>query len=178
MLFNVDVADLVKKEKADIEEEIENLQPLVLEEQGIRIKFEVKLSMVDGKIISFITDTASNRRCNLCGDLPKEYKGKKEFIFTSLSLEAIDNISCAILHYGINSFNHLFNLACRLRIGATKGWNITKINRAKYDEAARYFQSQFLEKLNVRVGFPNPHGGSSTTGNVVSLNSFQLSIIS
>ena len=71
-----------------------------LKEHGVRIRCRGKLSGVDGKLIAWMTDTVSMRRCNLCQLLPKEYRFKAEYLFSELSLEAIENIAAAILHFG------------------------------------------------------------------------------
>ena len=86
-----------------------------LKEHGVRIRCRGKLSGVDGKLIAWMTDTASMRRCNLCQLLPKEYRFKAEYLFSELSLEAIENIAAAILHFGklFNIFICLISKFCQ-----------------------------------------------------------------
>ena len=90
---------------------------------------------------------------------------KIEVCSIHVSLRANDT---TLLISGINSFNHLFELAVRLRIGAT-GWNNKKDD---YKEAIRYFQKKFEDATNLRIGYPNAQGGTSTTGNVVSKSEY------
>ena len=70
-----------------------------------------------------------------------------------------------ILYLGINAFNNLYEVAVRKAIGSER-WNTpTELKDAKIKKA-KEFQEKFL-KHDLRVGFPNPQGGTSTTGNVV-----------
>ena len=71
-----------------------------LKDKGIRCHCRGKISGVDGKLIAWMTETQSMRRCNLCKLLPREYRFKAEYLFDSLSLEAIENLAAAILHFG------------------------------------------------------------------------------
>ena len=92
----------IKADLAKLKENMKKIEErvIVLKELGVRCRCRGKISGVDGKIIAWMTDTASMRRCNLCKLLPKEYRFKTEYLFDELSLEAIDNIAAAILHFG------------------------------------------------------------------------------
>ena len=135
--------------------------------KGVCVECKGKISMVDGKIVTWITKTKSHRRCAICQELPNTYRGRVEFAFDVLSLEAIDQLCCTILHYGLNSFQHLFKLACRIRIGCTT-WNVPSALSDAYKEAEEYFKKRFYDDTKLRVNCVNPSGGTSTTGNVVS----------
>ena len=88
----------------------------------------------------------------------------REFLNTCSILSHSWFLNSLSLISGINSFNHLFELAVRLRIGAS-GWNNKKDD---YKEAVKYFQKKFEDETSLRIGYPNAQGGTSTTGNVVS----------
>ena len=149
----------------DLQGKLRLLFEEILDDIGVKICFHGDMSMADNKVITVITDTNGSRRCNLCGLLPREYRFRAEYAYQDLSLIAIENIQAAILHCGLNSFNNLYEVAVRNAIGSDR-WNtpseLSDARKAKIKE----FQQKFLDH-GFRVGFPNPLGGTSTTGNVV-----------
>ena len=92
----------IKADLAKLKSNMKKIQERVFElkEQGVRIRCRGKISGLDGKLIAWLTETLSMRRCNLCKLLPREYRNRVEYLFDELSLEAIDNIAAAILHFG------------------------------------------------------------------------------
>lgn len=43
------------------------------EMEAVKIKHEIMLTMSDGKVYSAATDAASNMRCYICGQTPKDF---------------------------------------------------------------------------------------------------------
>lgn len=57
----------------ELQEQIDNLRPTLINIPGSRLKLKhkVHLTMVDGKTVNYLTDTASSN-CNICGAKPSE----------------------------------------------------------------------------------------------------------
>ena len=163
LVFAVGITAEIDRIKTDMKK----VERIVMEKLGVCVNCHGKISGVDGKIITWISQTIGNVRCSICKELPNQYRGKVEFFFDSFSLEIIDQLCATILHYGINGFNHLINLACKKRIGCTS-WKLKNDQSPEFKDALKYFQNKIMKDKKLKVGFPNPSGGTTTTGNVVS----------
>ena len=95
----------IKADLAKLKENMKKIEQRVIElkDIGVRCRCKGKISGLDGKLIGWVTNTKSMRRCNLCKLLPREYRFKVEYLFDELSMEAIENIAAAILHFGKQS---------------------------------------------------------------------------
>jgi hypothetical protein len=67
------------------------------------------------------------------------------------------------LHTMIGVFGHIVNLRCKLFLSKDKS-QARGADRAKKDDEHKKLQQDFIEEFNLRVDFPRPEGGTSTSG--------------
>ena len=69
-----ETANVSRAENEYWQSQIQTLESHNISLRGLRvtITFEMYLTMVDGKVISALTETASSQRCVLCGVTPKD----------------------------------------------------------------------------------------------------------
>ena len=82
MEFIKECKDVVLKTKVDVKKEIEDLEPIKVDLSNgkyVIIDFAFVMSMIDGKILAFITNTKSIETCPICGATPKLMTDKYEF---------------------------------------------------------------------------------------------------
>jgi hypothetical protein len=159
--------------KQNLDKEIESLEVTVyiLEHQEKKFICEVThepfITGIDGKVLQHMQNNKAMSRCGICQATPTEMS-----IIDNIDSEAFRPNPLALLHgitplhSMIQSFNFLKNIGCK-QICARPQWSIMgdKLKK-KFQEKKTKIQNDFLEKLNIRVDFPNVKGGTSTTGNV------------
>ena len=65
--------ELSRKERDNFTAQIENLKPCTVrvDDINVRVRFEMQLTLVDGKMANALTNTASAQTCHMCGATPK-----------------------------------------------------------------------------------------------------------
>lgn len=86
----------------------------------IRVKFELSLTMVDGKAVNAITNNPSQKVCNICHASPLQMNKKQEIKSLETDKVAL-NYSLSALHAYIRCFECILHISYRLPI---KRWDI------------------------------------------------------
>jgi hypothetical protein len=159
--------------KKNLDEEIENLEItiIVLEHQGkqyiCEITHELYITGIDGKVLQHMQNKTAMSRCGVCQCTPMEMSKISNIgseLFQADPLALLHGASH--LHSMIQSFNFLKNIGCK-KISVSPKWIVkNEYAKEKVEKRKEKIQQQFLEKLDLRVDFVNPKGGTSTTGNV------------
>lgn len=154
------VTNFVKK----VQTEIATLQPYILEDQDriISINYEMHLTMVDGKICNYLTETTSSMRCYICDALPKEMNhlsvvNKKEIKQDHLGF------GLSSLHCWIRCFECLIHIAYRLDF---KEWSAkSSVHKELLQQRKAKIQNDFRSKLGLMVDHVKQGHGTSNDGN-------------
>lgn len=156
----------VLKEKADLDEQVKKLSPLECKVGNhiLEITCKLCLTVIDGKILSILTNTKSSQACPICGATPSTFMKVKDF------KSAIFTPNPDSLQYGISPLHCWIRfLECVLHIGyriEIKVWQIKgESNKLVVNERKKNIQNQFWEKLSLHVDKPKPNYGSSNDGN-------------
>lgn len=158
--------DVVKKKHQDMLSEISNLVPYTTSvgESVFNIQYDLLLTIIDGKVLNIITDTASVN-CPICGATPSMFN-----VLSNLSSGKFQPKPTSLKH-GINPMHAFIRmLELFLHIGYkvhVKKWRVYDPNKKKEIEQRKLqIQGDLFEALGLRVDFPNPGGaGSSNDGN-------------
>ena len=66
----------ILKENAKLHFEIKNVLPFVYEDENQKrytINFELKMTLIDGKVLNVLTETLSTQCCPICGAKPLQF---------------------------------------------------------------------------------------------------------
>ena len=91
--FATETTALIKERTAYIEGEARELGPLVT--ATATVTYDLRMTMVDGKIINAVTDTTSTQTCSICGAKPTDMN----------NLEDVYRRPQTNLQYGISSLH-------------------------------------------------------------------------
>lgn len=162
--------ELLRNEKAYYDSQISRLRENVVEistESGekvpIRIKYNLKLTMVDGKAANAICNNKSSTSCNICRATPTQMNtvlSKKTRTVNPDSLE----LGLSSLHAWIRAFECILHLSYRLEV---KKWQVRGDNEKKrLQDKKRLIQRLFRQMLGLLVDMPNDRGtGTTNDGN-------------
>lgn len=70
LIFKKETADLSKQEISNIENQIKEIEPTIIEQQHLVINHNFKLTMIDGKMFGVVSNS-STQTCGICGVTPK-----------------------------------------------------------------------------------------------------------
>ena len=163
--FQKETTEFIKKERAYISEQIQNLEStIIIFENGttVKVKHELMMTMVDGKVCNAISENHSAQKCYVCGAGPKDMNqidlakqrpvNKKTFEF-----------GLSTLHAWIRFFECLIHVAYRLEF---KKWQAKGDNKVILKEKKKVIQSRFREEMGLLVDMPRSDGsGTSNDGN-------------
>ena len=131
----------------------------------IRIHFSLHLTLIDGKVLSTITNTKSMQSCPICHAKPKQFndlsnRDKGTFIPNPNSLQ----FGISPLHAWIRLLELILNIAYRLYV---KKWQMRSVkDKAEFARRKKEVQEILWQKLRIKVGIPISVGaGTSNDGN-------------
>lgn len=124
-LFEKESTEIVKREHKMVQSEIDALTLSTIKVNGreLRAKHELKMTMVDGKLINEITDTSSSN-CNICGAKPSQMNDF-DLIEKLICNEKNFSFGVSSLHCWIRCMECLLKIAFRLPI---KKWKVMDEN--------------------------------------------------
>lgn len=147
-----------------MDDEIANLVPYetIISETRIKVIPQMAMTLIDGKVLNFVTGTASSQSCPICGSSPKMFNNLAnldKFRPRPGSLQ----YGLSPLHARIRIFELLLHISYRLPI---KKWSARGNDKAVVEQRKLYVQGEFWSRLKLRVDYPQPGGaGSSNDGN-------------
>lgn len=153
-----------KLEVSKLESEINSLLPTTVEihRKHIKVAHEMHLTMVDGKVVTVLTETSSNACCVICKASPVEMNNLQ---MLSKKTVAIENCKYGLssLHAWIRCMECILHIAYRLDI---KKWRVTAENEKQLMKNAKQrIQKEFREQSGLLIDYPKQGSGTSNDGN-------------
>lgn len=127
---------------------------------NINVKYDMVMTMVDGKVLNAITETFSAQRCYLCRRSISEFNNLKAIKNVPIHVDYL-MFGITSLHCWIRTYECLIHIAYRLsfmrwsKSGYEKEYNIQKDR----------IQKEFFKKLGLHVDKPRAGAGNSNDGN-------------
>jgi len=146
-----------------MDEEIANLKPAVVPtgDEMVQIKYSLHLTLIDGKILNVITNTASMQTCPISKATLSKFNDLSNVeteVFNPLPGSLTFGISP--LHSWIRLFECCLHIAYRLPLGV---WKVTSTEHKKVlQERKSRIQKDLRTMLGLNVDMPKS-GGSGTT---------------
>lgn len=151
---------VVLEQKGKIEEEIKALLPT--EYNTCKIHHALKMTMIDGKICTYLSAARSNATCYLCLAKPTEMNRINSVTSKTIATELYE-FGLSPLHARINSMECLLHISYRLvfKKWAAKGDEHKKI----MNETKKTIQDRFKEELNLLIDIVKQGSGTTNDGN-------------
>ncbi|KAG6456667.1 hypothetical protein O3G_MSEX009874 [Manduca sexta] len=150
----------VKSELAAFESEISNLTPTEFE--NTMITHNLMLTMIDGKIHSYISGTSS-AVCDICKARPTEMN-KLEVVRAKTMREDLYKYGLSSLHAWIRSMECLLHISYRLEI---KSWQSKgDEHKQKVKDRKKAIQEAFRGEIGLLLDIVKQGSGNTNTGNV------------
>jgi putative intracellular protease/amidase len=164
LAFETENTASIQTENQRLNHEISNLESFVLcEDPKIEIQFKGLLTMVDGKVVSALTNQ-NTCRCNICDKSGPEM-AKNEGPFPPVSEERLQ-FGASPLHFGLRAFEALLHIAYKQDVKTFKVRNPE--DKATVAERTAAVKSAFEQELGLVVDRRRDGGfGNTNTGNVV-----------
>ena len=141
MFFNI------QAENQRLKQEINSLEKFVrIKDPKIEIKFKGLLTMVDGKVVSALTNQ-NTCRCNICDKSGTEM-AKNEEPFSLVSEERLQ-FGASPLHFGLRAFEALLHIAYKQDVKTFKVRNPE--DKAIVAERTAAVKSAFERELGLKV---------------------------
>jgi hypothetical protein len=168
-------AEIILAERDWVEDQIKRLGLFTDKlESGlvVTITFNLHLTVIDGKVLSILSEASSQQTCPICGAKPSQMND----LTNKFEPIGRDKMKYGIspLHAWIRSLEFLLHLAYRdvdnLRIWRVPGGdkNPTLLDRK------HVIQDRMLEELALRVDFPKPGGAGNTNDGNTARTVFSL----
>ena len=157
--------ELSRKERDNFTAQIENLKPCTVrvDDINVHVRFEMQLTMVDGKVANALTNTASAQTCHICGATPKEMNNIDRVRMKTPDINTFQ-YGLSTLHAWIRLFELVLHLGYRLKL---KVWSVKAEKRNEFIAEKKRIQGEFREKMGLPVDQPRAGGaGSSNDGNM------------
>ena len=124
----------------------------------LRIKFDLCLTMIDGKAVNAVSGNSCSRTCNICHATPLLMNNKPKLNELVIDKSTL-NYGLSALHAYIRCFECILHISYRLPI---KRWDIRGDSAKKKCTAKKQqIQSEFWNKLGLLVDFPKDSGSGN-----------------
>lgn len=163
--FVHETTEILQNETKYIEEQIKTLAStnLVINGKNVCIKHHLILTMIDGKAINAITQTASTQRCNLCGVTAKDFNNLNYCLNKPIIDEQRLLLGLSSLHCWIRFYECMLNLSYKLKLCKWQARGTA--NKTLVELEKKRVQQEFKTKLGMLVDQPKPGYGSTNDGN-------------
>jgi len=161
-------AEVILRQKREIEEEISRLEDveIILDNtKSILVKFQMHLTLIDGKVLNTITGTPSMQTCAICGATPTRFNDSsliENDAFMPNEKSLIYGISP--LHSWIRCMELFLHISYRLPL---KVWQVRgEKNKELMKKRKVEIHNRLRENMGLIVDVPIAGGsGTSNTGN-------------
>lgn len=159
--YEKESSELIQRERDNIEKQINELKKTVIKlindeiEVEVRISYELRLTMVDGKAVNAVSNNSSPRVCNICQAKPIQMNNKETILGLEVNIDSL-HYGLSALHAYIRCFECILHICYRLPI---KRWDIRgEEARKKCEKIKQRVQTEFWKKLGLLVDFPKDGG--------------------
>ncbi|XP_046808102.1 uncharacterized protein LOC124420131 [Lucilia cuprina] len=162
--FIKETKEHILKEKHNIDLQISNLEHLEYSLSNgkiISVKYELIMTLIDGKVLNVLTGTKSSQSCPICGANPKQFLLIKD-LNSSVFQPKLNTLKYGIspLHAWIRCLEFVLNLSYRLPV---KKWQIRNAqDKSLMQQRKRKIQEQFWNKMGLHVHKPKSNGSGTT----------------
>lgn len=162
--FVKETREHILKEKHNLDQQILNLTNLEYvfgNGRKMSVKYELIMTLIDGKVLNVLTGTKSSQSCPICGANPKQFLLIKN-LNSSLYLPKYNTLKFGIspLHAWIRCFEFILNISYRLQL---KKWQIRNAEeKIIMKKTKTEIQKQFWGKMGLHVHKPKSNGSGST----------------
>ena len=163
--FHKETPEFVLSIKSEMDEQIKNLQPTIVERDAIQnmvhVEHDLCMSMIDGKTVNVLTGNASSQTCNVCGVTPKGINDIDGVLSRAIKDDTTDH-GLSTLHAYIRFFEWLYHVSVRLEV---KSWRKTKDLKEQVEAREQKIQKEFREQMGLLVGVVLQGKGTTHDGN-------------
>lgn len=133
----------------NIEEQIENLQPTMINvaEKRIQLHHKLYITMIDGKTTSYLTSTA-DCNCDVCGAKPSEMSNIEKIRSKSCAEENYE-FGLSSLHCWIRFLVCILHIAIAFKLPIQKWKAKTEEEKSKVAENKKRIQNIFKTEINI-----------------------------
>lgn len=162
--FSKETPEKTKAVVDNIQSQINSLSPSIINKsgEGVQVKHELFLTMIDGKIAQALTDTPSASTCTVCGATPRQMNDL-EAVAVRPENENAFQYGLSTLHAWIRSMEMILHISYNLSF---KKWSATtEENKRLKQEKKKIVQKRFREELGLIIDKPRQGSGNSNDGN-------------
>lgn len=152
---------VVLAQKAKMDQEIESLQPT--EYKNFTVTYKLKMTMIDGKICTYLSKSRSNATCYVCLAKPTEMNRLVVSQPKTVSDTGLYEYGLSSLHARINTMECLLHISYRLdfKKWAARGKDLQE----KMATRKKIVQDKFKEELNLLIDVVKQGSGTTNDGN-------------
>uniref|UniRef100_A0A0E3W275 Uncharacterized protein n=1 Tax=Anopheles gambiae TaxID=7165 RepID=A0A0E3W275_ANOGA len=133
---------------------------IVLEDdKAVDVEFEFVLSMIEGKVLSYMLDDSSTTCCLICCAAPSEMMDASILASGFIGQEEPLVYSISPIHCWLTFFELLLQLSYRMDF---KEWQVPEVQRTTFNERMKTVQQRLYEAFGVRVAEADAGSSSST----------------
>ena len=161
--FETENSSAIELEHSRLQSEIESLEDYVVSQlPNINISFQGLLTMIDGKVVSALTNKNTSR-CTVCDQTGPEM-AKNISPFKPVSDQRL-SFGASPLHFGLRTFEALLHIAYKQDV---KCFRIKKTDKDTVQNRTTAVKNAFQRELGLTVDQRREGGfGNTNTGNVV-----------
>ncbi|GAB0087959.1 uncharacterized protein DMENIID0001_023290 [Sergentomyia squamirostris] len=168
--FAKETYEFVRRTKKNVEDEISglvNVKINLTDNKFVLIDFTFVMSMIDGKVLTYVIGSKSMSRCPICKATPNKMSSLKMLNkgFSPINEEALI-YGVSPLHCWIRFFEFLLHVSYRMEIKIS--WK--RMSPEQHDLVnirKQMIKKRLYEAFDVKVDMPRAGGsGTSTTGNL------------
>lgn len=164
----------ILEEKISLDEEIRCLQHtdiIFSNEKRLRIRFDLHMTLIDGKVLNALTDTKSSQACPICGATPKTFQSTTNFsspVFKARPHTLQYGISP--LHAWIRFFECILHIAYRIEL---RTWQVRgEAQKITFRQRKLEIQKRFWEQMGLNIDKPKANGSGTTNDGNTSRRAF------
>ena len=182
--FKTETADTCQQEKSYIESKIERIEytshTIAFENfvAKVNVRYDLQLTMLDGKAINAISYNPSTQTCNICLSKPSEMNDIDSLLNRPVINEETAKYGLSVLHCWIRFFEFILHLGYKLDI---KKWMArTEEEKRSVQGRKEKIKLEFRKRLHLLVDHPKVGTGNTNDGNTARVafrNSFVFSEI-
>lgn len=163
LIYSKESTEIIRQEVESVKLAISKLIPTKIEINNsfIKIKSNLILCMVDGKVCCALSNYKSTQTCYLCGATPKMMNDPVSFK-NNFTDDSMLSLGLSVLHAHIRLMECLLHIAYRIDI---KSWQVNAQNKEKANARKSYIQDRFKKETGLLIDFPSPNGGNTNDGN-------------
>lgn len=163
IMFTKENRNVINTVREQLQHEIETLDTYFYnsKNKSLNVHYRMKLTMIDGAVLSVINGSRSNSTCVLCGAKPSEMNDT--LIFERTVNEQCYQYGLSTLHAWIKCFECLLHIAYKQSI---KKWRISgREMEQKVEENKKTIQEKFKSEMGLIVDMVKTGYGTSNDGN-------------